>query len=364
MQASDFAADFAQKLDLKTRHVCWFLGAGASCSAGLPDTVHLKNQILERLGTSLNPGAAQIFATGTLEDGLTQIRRIAAVLGEGEELRGLTRVTAVEANQQICATISAIVGQPATDNSAFRDLSTLLNRSEYERSVEIFTTNYDTLIETSLEDEGVPYFDGFIGHIRPKFRSDLVEPAFVDARTALPSRFVRLWKLHGSVNWFLEDRQDAKIVVRTANAQEGDIAAIFPSDEKYEDSRRVPFIVLLDRFRRALDEADTVLIVSGYSFSDQHLNEILYDALQRNPRLAVEVFCYASPIPDLQARARALPGLSVYWPDGGVVGGRPVTWAGPEPVADLWDGQRFLMGDFARLTSFLARPERQLDVPQ
>jgi len=48
-----------------------------------------------------------------------------------------------------------------------------------------------------------------------------------------------------------------------------DAAAIFPSDTKYEESRRVPFVVLQDRFRRALHEPETLILISGYSFSGE-----------------------------------------------------------------------------------------------
>jgi hypothetical protein len=89
---------------------------------------------------------------------------------------------------------------------------------------------------------------------------------------------------------------------------EGDrVAAIYPSDTKYEESRRVPFVVLQDRFRRALNQPETLTIVSGYSFGDQHLNEMLFDAATHRARSEFIVFCY-STIPDaLSKRAGLAP---------------------------------------------------------
>jgi hypothetical protein len=51
-----------------------------------------------------------------------------------------------------------------------------------------------------------------------------------------------------------------------------------PSDAKYEESRRVPFVVLHDRLRRALQQPETLVIIAGYLFSDDDLNELIFDA--------------------------------------------------------------------------------------
>jgi hypothetical protein len=94
--------------------------------------------------------------------------------------------------------------------------------------------------------------------------------------STLPASFVRLWKLHGSINWLLEERENSRAVVRLGMpVDSGKAAAIYPSDEKYDDSRRVPFVVLMDRFRHALAMPETSTIICGYSFSDQHLNDII-----------------------------------------------------------------------------------------
>ena len=86
----------------------------------------------------------------------------------------------------------------------------------------------------------------------------------------MASRFVRLWKLHGSVNWV---RSDDDQIVRIGQPAKDLPAAIYPSDAKYEESRRVPFLVLQDRLRRALHQPETIVLVSGFSFADDHLNE-------------------------------------------------------------------------------------------
>jgi hypothetical protein len=82
---------------------------------------------------------------------------------------------------------------------------------------------------------------------------------------------------------------------------EGAADAIYRSDTKYEESRRVPFVVLQDRLRRALHQPETLVIVAGYSFNDAHLNELLFDGAARRERSEFIVFCY-SAIPEVLAK--------------------------------------------------------------
>src|SRR5450759_4332679 len=90
--------------------------------------------------------------------------------------------------------------------------------------------------------------------------------------------------------------------------------------------RRVPFVVLMDRFRRALSEPETVTLVSGYSFGDQHLNETLFDAVRYHPRSEVVALCHAG-IPDvLSSTAEEIRNLTVLAPESAIIGGHPGAW--------------------------------------
>ena len=46
-------------------------------------------------------------------------------------------------------------------------------RSKYHLPIEIFTINYDLILESALETLGVPYFDGFIGVLKARFQTNL-----------------------------------------------------------------------------------------------------------------------------------------------------------------------------------------------
>ena len=199
--------------------------------------------------------------------------------------------------------------------------------------------NYDLLLETALERLGVPYFDGFVGTLQARFHTELVEGTPGSDGQWLPAFFVRLWKLHGSVNWAWED--DKQIVRLGHPIAGGDAAAIYPSDTKYEESRRVPFVVLQDRLRRALHLPETLTIIAGYSFGDAHLNELIFDAATRRERSEFVAFCYSEIPEPLAKRAATTPNLQAVTGHEAIIGGVRGEWSPPEEMpANLWaDGQ-------------------------
>ena len=241
-------------------------------------------------------------------------------------------------------------------------LAAWVARADYRLLVELFTVNYNVLIETALEQLRVPYFDGFVGSLRARFQTELVEAASGAGQDLVPRFFARLWKLHGSVNWAWEEGRE---IVRLGQpVTEGLAAAIYPSDTKYEESRRVPFVVLQDRLRRALQQPETLVLISGYRFGDDHLNEMIFAAAARHERSEFVAFCY-SEIPDaLAERAAVAPNIQAVTGDEAFLGGVRGAWKAPEdPPPDLWVDGKFGLRDFRHLGGYLARsatrePER------
>jgi hypothetical protein len=145
--------------------------------------------------------------------------------------------------------------------------------------IEIFTTNYDMLVERALEDERVPLFDGFVGALSSFFLQD----SLTRAESWPGSNWTRVWKIHGSVNWQWKEVGGARRIVRAQPVNTGEM--ILPSHYKYDESRKQPYVALLDRLRRTLDQEDSILICVGYSFSDEHINGVIFDGLAARPRV-------------------------------------------------------------------------------
>lgn len=349
-----FVSGLSAKLATRSRHVCAFLGAGISRACGLPDITQLQTRVIEALCPNDRCTLNTQLKHGNLEQALSRIRRIAALITDDQMLDGLSAERAAILDANVCQAIVKELNIAGANLLPMLHLAAWISRAEYRLPVELFTVNYDLLLETALEEKRVPYFDGFVGSLRAKFHTELVEGAFMTADESLPSFFVRLWKLHGSVNW--EWQNDRQIVRLGQPVPQGLAAAIYPSDMKYDESRRVPFVVLQDRLRRSLHQPETLLIVTGYSFGDAHLNELLFDAAARRERSEYVVFCF-SEIPDiLSHRATITPNIQVVSGQEAILGGVRAKWQTVEDAPpNLWPDGQFGLRDFANLAAYLAR---------
>lgn len=358
----EFTAELGAKLATRSRHVCFFLGAGVSKACGLPDVAGLEEAVLSDLAEPDRTALKTQLQGRNLEQALSRLRRIAALIGADQQIDGLSGEDATALDASICAQVVARLDSAGADLSPVLGLAAWIARSDYRAPVEVFTVNYDLLVEEALERYRVPYFDGFVGNLRARFQTELVEASPRDDRDFVPRFFARLWKLHGSTNW---EWAGDEIVRLGSPVGSGVAAAIYPSDAKYEESRRVPFVVLQDRFRRALHQPETLVVIAGYSFQDEHLNEMMFDAATRRERSEFVTFCF-NAIPDaLAERAARLPNFQVVAAKEAILGGIRGDWVpGDQPVpAGVWESDRFCLGDFRHLGAYLARsatrePER------
>lgn len=361
-----FTNGLSAKLAARSRHVCVFLGAGASCACGLPDVSRLQQLVLDGLIGNQHASFERQLSGRTLEQALSRMRRIAALLADSTgQVDDLTAQEAIDLDRTVCRLIIEALDLAGADLSPMLNFAAWVARADYHWPVELFTVNYDLLLETALESLRVPYFDGFNGALRARFRTELVEANTGDTGNWLPSFMVRLWKLHGSVHWAWEDGDRLEVVRLGAPVTDSEPAAIYPSDEKYDQSRRVPFLVLQDRFRRALQQPETLMLISGYSFGDAHLNEMLFDAVRLRPRSELIAFCFGD-IPDILAKhASMTPNLQAVAPHEAILGGIRADWEPPKEVnPDLWEDGGMALGNFAHLASFLARsspPQGELE---
>ena len=257
-------------------------------------------------------------------------------------------------DRTICHEIVGALNIDTNDIHPVICLAAWAARSNYHLPLEIFTVNYDLLLERALERMRVPYFDGFVGTLTAGFHTALVEAIPGADGETMPNFFVRLWKLHGSLNWIWSD--NGKVVRIGQAAPDGLPAAIYPSDTKYDESRRVPFLVLHDRFRRALHQPETLVLISGYSFGDEHLNELVFDAATRRERSEFIAFLYSDIPAKVSERAEITPNLQIVSRQEAIIGGIRADWNEPEEVwPDVWSEGHFQLPDFKFLARHLAR---------
>ena len=349
-----FVSSLSAKLATRSRHVCVFLGAGIGKAYGLPDVQGLQQYVLDGLEEDDRIVFGHQLANRNLEEVLSRLRRISTLISGEETVDNLTAAKAEELDDTVCQLIVKTLSVDVAEPAAAICLASWAARAHYHHPVELFTVNYDLLLENALERMRVPYFDGFIGTLHARFHTELVEGLPGQDAEVMPPFFVRLWKLHGSVNWIWNDDKQIERLGQTV--PEGIAAAIYPSDTKYEESRRVPFIVLQDRFRRALLQPETLMLIAGYSFNDDHLNELIFDAATRRERSEFIAFCYSDIPETLLERALITPNLQVVSGNEAIIGGIRANWTEPEDTpADIFCDSQFALCDFNNLAKFLAR---------
>ena len=294
-----------------------------------------------------------------IEKILSRVRSLAGVIGQ-TKVHGLNSSGFKELGDAICNEIGKIVNQDLPPGSSpYTELVAWITGADRPHPVEIFTTNYDLLFEQALERSKTPYFDGFSGANEPFF-----DPSSV-ASNDLPSRWARLWKLHGSLGWTTNAKGE---VIR--NGQRQATHLVFPEHLKYDQTQKAPYSALFDRLRAFLMTPDTLLIASGFSFADAHISSRIDECLAANPSASVFAFQFKNLGEESHAAEIAMrrSNMSVYSPDQALINGITAPWRPGNPPTRDWHAVRdsywsnggehnvgrFELGSFERLARFFA----------
>ncbi|WP_052496626.1 SIR2 family protein [Pedobacter lusitanus] len=175
-------------------------------------------------------------------------------------------------------------------------LKALLQRPLNLRRATIFTANYDLAFEYAFDKLGIHYIDGFAGFhkrfFKPEtFEYDIFYPGSTTAgKVQRIEKVVRYIKLHGSLSWVNSEKRDSNNIygieekplelIENLN-KKGEII-IYPSAVKKSYTLDLPYSELFRQFAATITQSQSVLITIGYSFGDDHFNDIIFQALS-NP---------------------------------------------------------------------------------
>ncbi|MBI2168998.1 MAG: SIR2 family protein [Actinobacteria bacterium] len=286
--------------------------------------------------TVLSEGLAQdLGREPNVEDMLTRVRTLATVVG-ADPVRGLQSADINALEQAIAERISAhlSVSLPG-DPTPYDSLAIWAGAIRRSVALNLFTTNYDLLAEEAFERNAVPFFDGFVGSRQP----------FLDGRTMdeddIPTRWVRLWKLHGSTNWAL---LPSRGVVRRQPASPDERRLIHPSHLKYDESRQMPYLAMQDRLRAFLRLPSATLVTIGYSFSDDHINDQVVQGLRSNASAVTFALLFEdmNTYPQAASLAQGCPNLGLFARDRGCLSGTEAPWSNGADEEEVACG----LGDF------------------
>jgi len=167
-------------------------------------------------------------------------------------------------------------------------LRKVARRSTRLPRMKLFTTNYDLCFEAAASATRFVVIDGF-SHTHPQefdgthFGYDLVRrDEEREAPDYIPNVF-HLYKIHGSVDW----QSDGNTIKRGGEPDSPLI--IYPRHSKFELSYNQPFLEMMSRLQIALRQPNTGLLIIGFGFNDQHVNQPIVSAVRSNVGLKAMV---------------------------------------------------------------------------
>lgn len=306
---------------LKCSEQSWLLGAGISFDAKLPLMYPLTNKVKKDIKVShkklyddiITPLFEELPEQCHIEHVLSHLGDYAALAERNKEKKTAIRgeeielSTLEEAHNTILESISNVIrcgyveggdetadeegtlSEPIVDIESHLDfIDTLFNHAsagvhERRKTVNIFTTNYDTLLEDALALNKVPYWDGFAGGAVAHRTQRYGEPAPENGQRA------NLIKMHGSIDWFLCDKGYVwRVRDNDRYPKANRRVLIYPQATKYIATQQDPFSSQFDLFRKSLNSRQSnTLAVCGYSFGDDHINNEIEFALSKEENKTV-----------------------------------------------------------------------------
>ncbi len=194
------------------------------------------------------------------------------------------------------------VAKPEHREKAFNYLVSFLmsfaSRSGTRDRLNIFTTNYDRLIEAGAEVAGLHLLDRFVGSLAPVFRSSRLDldvhynPPGIRGEPRYLEGVARFTKLHGSLDWLDVEgsirrfgvpfgARSIRPYLDTPGSALADASRlmIYPNAVKDRETAAYPYVELFRDFAAAACRPNNTLVTFGYSFGDEHINRVLHDML-------------------------------------------------------------------------------------
>jgi hypothetical protein len=295
---------------LNRMKISLFLGSGASVPYGKPTTKDFRSLLMKKYQSLTDYQSVYIYeiikyekfvdiehvlqCTKDIQDfyknlqyGAVYINSLKAnydVNNYGRQLNDLI------ANMKFISTTieSEVYNNYSWNHTNDKDLSNLdvfiryiLNHST---NVDIYTTNYDRAVEEYCsQNNDYLCSDGFehinsIGRSMWKNRFD---------QNVKDVTNINLFKLHGSLNWKRHKQYGIERVGEESRANDPNYVenlVIYPYLSPKDGMTVEPYKSIRNNFIERSKEID-VLVVIGYSFRDQHVNEILKKMIEDNKQM-------------------------------------------------------------------------------
>jgi hypothetical protein len=177
-------------------------------------------------------------------------------------------------------------------------LMSFASRTGTRDRLNIFSTNYDRVIESGAEIAGLHLLDRFTGILTPIFRSSRLDidmhynPPGIRGEPRYLEGVARFTKLHGSIDWveygndirriglpFGTKNIDPYLATPGLDDTDSTKVMIYPNASKDRETAEYPYVELFRDFATALCRPNSTLVTYGYGFGDDHINRIIRDML-------------------------------------------------------------------------------------
>lgn len=289
-----------------TNAISFLAGSTGGTTMGTTTFTKYKDEIKEAAEVSAKASGR---GTGNIED---QIRTANDLLRGLKILKKNSEATALEdeLNSIISEFAKSILESEngiATANEDKREkaYSVLVNfllsfasRTGNRERLNIFTTNYDRLIEVGAELAGIHLMDRFVGTMMPVFRSSRLNldihynPPGIRGEPRYLEGVARLTKLHGSVDWVQNHGEIRRIglpfgadeinpYLKAPGLYGADALRlmIYPNSAKDRETAEYPYVELFRDFAASICRPNSTLVTYGYGFGDEHINRVIHDML-------------------------------------------------------------------------------------
>ena len=285
---------------LKCNEQSWLMGAGISYDAKLPLMYPLTNKVKKDLEESqkelfdkvLTPLFNELPEKCHIEHVLSHLGDYAALAERNKKNKTIinsnevdlsdlerTHQTVLESISNVirCGYVEDDIGNTLEEGSRSKPIvsveahlsfiDVLFNHasagiSERRKPINIFTTNYDTLLEDALALNKIPYWDGFAGGAIAYRTQKYGEPVPKNGQRA------NLIKMHGSIDWFLCQKGYVwRVRENDCYPKTDRQVLIYPQATKYIATQQDPFSTQFDLFRKSLNSPNSnVLCVLWIQF--------------------------------------------------------------------------------------------------
>jgi hypothetical protein len=256
------------------------VGSGLSCAEGLPSMPELADHLTRVVGSDLTPVDAaswSILSPLIVKAGLESALLTVAPTPSLEAVIVAHTVDFIRRAEQ---RVVLDVFQKTRSLSFTRLLAHMLKPAS---GVVVITTNYDRLIEMSVEEAGLGVDTMFVGQFAGTLDEKQSRLSFccdVTYRGRKPQLQyrprVKVFKPHGSLDWYYRDG----LPVRYSGDLDLPRLIITPGINKFRNGYASPFDRHRDRANIAIDQASRFLII-GYGFNDDHLETHLEPCIRR-----------------------------------------------------------------------------------